>query len=101
MSRILGYHLQRPDAADLYAAGGELYADGGLGLKRELVAREARQQVGLADARVTNQHHLEQVVIAAGASGSEGELREAGGVPPLPLPETLTVAAWRGQAAAL
>lgn len=49
----------------LYAAGRKLYADGGLGLQVELIAGEPAQQVGLADPRITNQHHLEQVVIAA------------------------------------
>jgi hypothetical protein len=45
------------------AAGGELDADGGLGLEAELVAREAREQVGLADAGVADEHHLEEVVV--------------------------------------
>lgn len=57
-------HMQ----AHLDAARRKLHADGRLGLQRELVAREAAEQVGLADARVTNQHHLEQVVIAGGAA---------------------------------
>ena len=39
-------------AVDLEGAGGELDADGGLGLEAELVAREAGEQVGLADAGV-------------------------------------------------
>jgi len=42
---------------------GELDADGGLGLEAELVAGEAGEEVGLADARVPDQHHLEQVVV--------------------------------------
>ena len=42
---------------DLDAAGGELDADGGLGVEVELVARESREKVGLADARVSDQHH--------------------------------------------
>jgi hypothetical protein len=48
---------------DVDAAGGELDADGGLGLEAELVAREAREQVGLADAGVADEHHLEEVVV--------------------------------------
>ncbi|TPX50230.1 hypothetical protein SeMB42_g02323 [Synchytrium endobioticum] len=36
---------------DLDGAGGELDANGGFGLEVELVAGEARQEVGLADAR--------------------------------------------------
>ena len=47
---------------DVDAAGGELDADGGLGLEAELVAREAREQVGLADAGVADQDHLEEVI---------------------------------------
>ena len=42
----------------LDAAGGKLDANGGLGLEAELVAREPRQQIGLADTAVTNQYHL-------------------------------------------
>ena len=34
---------------------GELDADGGLGLEAELVARESREDVGLADAGVADQ----------------------------------------------
>ena len=48
---------------DVDAAGGELDADGGLGLEAELVAREAREQVRLADAGVPDEHHLEEVVV--------------------------------------
>lgn len=35
----------------------ELDADGGLGVEVELVAGESAKQVGLSDARVTDQHH--------------------------------------------
>lgn len=42
---------------DLDTTGCELDADGGLGVEVELVAGEAREQVGLADARVSDQHH--------------------------------------------
>ena len=45
-------------AVDLEGAGGELDADGRLGLEAELVAREAGEQVGLADAGVVNEDDL-------------------------------------------
>ena len=48
---------------DADAPGGELDADGGLGLEAELVAGEAGEEVGLADAGVADEHHLEQVVV--------------------------------------
>ena len=48
---------------DVDAAGGELDADGGLGLEAELVAREAGEQVGLADAGVADEDDLEEVVV--------------------------------------
>ena len=54
--------------------GGELYANGGLGLEVELVAREAAEEVGLADARVANQHDLEQVVVLFVRAGSHGSV---------------------------
>ena len=44
-------------AVVLDAACREFHADGRLGVEVELVAREAAQQVGLADARVTNDDH--------------------------------------------
>ena len=40
---------------DLDGAGGELDADSRLGVEVELVASETTEQVGLADARVTDQ----------------------------------------------
>ena len=43
--------------ANLHALGGELDADGGLGLQVELVPREAVQQVGLAHARVADKNN--------------------------------------------
>ena len=46
----------------LQGAGGELDADGGLGLEAELVAGEAGEDVGLADAGVADEHDLEEVV---------------------------------------
>ena len=48
---------------DVNAASGELDADGGLGLEAELVARESRQEVRLSDAGVSDQNHLEQVIV--------------------------------------
>jgi hypothetical protein len=48
-------------AADLQGLGGELDADGGFGVEGEVVAREAREDVGLADAAVPDEHHLEKV----------------------------------------
>ena len=42
---------------DLDAAGCEFDADGGLGVQVELIAGESREKVGLADARVSDQHH--------------------------------------------
>ncbi|WVZ97240.1 hypothetical protein U9M48_042790 [Paspalum notatum var. saurae] len=47
--------------ADLQGLGGELDADGGLGVEGEVVARESREDVRLADAAVPDEHHLEQV----------------------------------------
>jgi hypothetical protein len=47
----------------LQVAGSELDADGGLGLEAELVARESREDVGLADAGVADEHDLEEVVV--------------------------------------
>jgi hypothetical protein len=58
-------HGRRPLATDLYAAGSKLHTNGGLRLQAELIAREAAEQVGLSDTGIPNQHHLEQVVIAA------------------------------------
>ena len=48
---------------DGQAAGGELDADGGLGLEAELVAGEAGEEVGLADAGVSDEDQLEEVVV--------------------------------------
>jgi hypothetical protein len=48
---------------DADAPGGELDADGGLGLEAELVAGEAGEEVGFADPGVADEHHLEQVVV--------------------------------------
>jgi hypothetical protein len=41
--------------------GGKLDAKSRLGVEGELIASEAREDVGLADAAVPDQHHLEQV----------------------------------------
>ena len=43
-------------------AGLELDPDGGLGVEAELVAGEAGQDLRLADRRVADEHHLEDVV---------------------------------------
>ena len=49
---------------DADASGGELDADRGFGLEAELVAGEAREEVGFADAGVSDQDHLvEEIVI--------------------------------------
>jgi hypothetical protein len=50
-------------ATDLEGAGGELDADGGLGLEAELVAGESGEDVGLPDAGVADEHDLEEVVV--------------------------------------
>jgi len=50
---------------DLDRAGGELDADGGLGIEVELVAGESTQKVGLSDTRVTNKHHYCQDDVSA------------------------------------
>jgi hypothetical protein len=47
----------------LQGAGGKFDADGGLGLEAELVAGEAGEDVGLADAGVADEHDLEEVVV--------------------------------------
>jgi hypothetical protein len=41
--------------------GGKLDAKSRLGVEGELIASEVREDVGLADAAVPDQHHLEQV----------------------------------------
>lgn len=48
---------------NLEGSSGEFDADGGLGLEAELVAGESGEEVGLADARIADQNHLEQVII--------------------------------------
>mmetsp|Transcript_81683 Transcript_81683/g.189727 ORF Transcript_81683/g.189727 Transcript_81683/m.189727 type:complete len:233 (+) Transcript_81683:192-890(+) len=45
------------------ALGCELNTDGRLGLEIELITREPRQQVRFANPRVTDQHHLEEIVV--------------------------------------
>ena len=65
----LNNSLQTTDALRskpyLYASCRKLNADGRLGLQAELVASEPTQQVGLSNARVSNQHYFEEVIIAA------------------------------------
>ena len=41
----------------LYTSGGKFYSDGGLGLEVELVPCESGQQVGLANAGISDQHN--------------------------------------------
>ena len=66
----------------LDAPRGKLDADGRLALEVELVSREAGEQVGLADTRVPDHDHLEQVVVAerrrrrGGRGRSRGEKGE-------------------------
>ena len=50
-------------ALGLDGLGGELDADGRLGLEVELVAGEAGEEVGLADAGVADEDDLEQIVV--------------------------------------
>jgi len=55
------------ESADLEGAGGELDADGGLGVEGEAVLGEAGEQVGLPHAGVADEHHLEEVVVLVAA----------------------------------
>lgn len=55
---------------DLDGAGGELDADGRLGVEVELVAGESTKQVGLSDTRVSNQHHCIRQKAAQVSKGS-------------------------------
>lgn len=48
---------------DLDAAGGKLDADGGLAVEIEFVAGESREQVGFADAGVSNKDYLEEELL--------------------------------------
>lgn len=48
---------------DADAASGELNSDCGFGLQTELVASESGKQIGLSDAGIADQHHLEQIII--------------------------------------
>lgn len=49
---------------DLDGAGGELDADGRLGVYVELISGETTEQVGLSDTRVSNQHNYGTAVLA-------------------------------------
>ena len=49
---------------DLDGSGGELDADGGLGVYVELISSETTEQVGLSDARVSNQNNCGEAVLA-------------------------------------
>lgn len=48
---------------DVDAASGEFNADGGFGFQTEFVFGESWQEIGFADARISDQNHLEQVVV--------------------------------------
>lgn len=48
----------------MYTSRGKLNTDRGLRLQAKLIASETTQQIGLSDARVTNEHDFEQVIIA-------------------------------------
>lgn len=48
---------------DANAAGGELDADGGLGLAAELILGEPGEEIGFADAGVADEHNLEQIIV--------------------------------------
>jgi len=50
-------------AIDRDGACRKLNPDGRLGLEVELVPREAREKVGLSDARVTDEDDLEEVIV--------------------------------------
>lgn len=50
---------------DLDGPGGELDADGRLGIEVELVARESAQQIRLSNTRVSDQHHCEREFVSA------------------------------------
>jgi hypothetical protein len=64
-----------PGSQFLQGAGGELDADGGLGLEEELVAGEAGEDVGLADAGIADEDDLEQVVVLLLSSSTLSSLR--------------------------
>lgn len=57
----------------LDAACGKLDADGRLGLEVKLIASEPRQQIGLANPRVTDQHHLEKIIILVVRHAAQNE----------------------------
>lgn len=55
---------------DPNAASGELNANGRFGLQTELILGEPGKKIGFADARVSDQDHLEEVVIVIFSSVS-------------------------------
>lgn len=59
--------------SNLDAARRKLHANGGLALQGKLVAGEPAQQVGLADTAVSDQHDLEQVIVAGRGNEQSGE----------------------------
>ncbi|WVZ03116.1 hypothetical protein V8G54_023922 [Vigna mungo] len=48
---------------DVDATGGEFNANGGFRFQTEFVLRKSRQEVRFPNAGVSDQHHLEQVVV--------------------------------------
>lgn len=67
----LGINLDR--------AGGELDADGRLGVQVELVASESTQQIGFSDSRVSNQHHCSEGMVSV--RGERSRLSRRAGAP--------------------
>jgi hypothetical protein len=55
-------------AIDVQGPSGELDANGGFGLEVELVLGEPGEQIRLADARVPDQDHLEEVIVVVVSS---------------------------------
>jgi hypothetical protein len=65
---------------DLNRTSGELDTDGGLGVEVEFVASEAREQIGLADARVTDEDDYRVKMSVVLSKGGLGDMRlPAGG----------------------
>lgn len=56
-------YMRRWIDSNLKCTSGEFNADSRLGLQTKLVASESGEEVGLADARVSDQNNLEQVIV--------------------------------------
>ena len=50
-------------APPVISPGGKFHPDGGLALKVEFVASEARENIGFSDARVSHQNDFEQEIV--------------------------------------